>query len=886
MAVALVTTGLVMPIMNENIVYADTEFTDGSKALKEEDSESSVFSDDTEADSDVDEKNNFSSETDQDTVPVAGVNDGCELNQSYNIVNLRQREFGRDIYYYYSADIPNDGRIRIILEDCNEKIMDNRYFYYRGSFDKEQRLYRWWDIGTDTYDSGWITVHAGKISGELINGEYNNDVNKEAKIIIKYESQDEYQGEKELNDTYDTANIIQPNTIYEGGCINRVWGPIDIDMYKFCMEQSGLAVIDMKNLLGGDSATEFEVYEEDEHENVYLLTKATNRKRLRLPAGVYYIKESTTMQYSLKLDINYESPEEYEQENNNVRSLANEKQINTWYTGNLNTGKDIDFYKFELKKSGNANVELKVPRQSSSNAVVATLYDKDMNELDKISNNENPYATTEQKKYPAGIYYVTVKSPYSGGFEPDYSICFSQEKYKYVKQITLPENLKINTGERYTLNPQILPSDAENPKLIWSSSDNNVVTVNSNGVVTGKGDGTAVITAKAADGSGIECSTSQMELTYTVFEDYLKKHKNVEAETDNIEETENAEENAKENTESYLQIDIQEIERNPEQYAGEKIHLEAKFTVLLGNLEIWANNGYVDVEYNGTAYDVNGNEIGSVVAGDEGYVEGSVEIYDNELGNKDFRINADRVVITSDVGNDTYSQSENEKTNNTEDSSATTPEYTIYGYYMAQNGDEIYLNDSSEVSDNGTDFVAEMSVLSGSQYQWSGYIVDISTNPIQVLSKSEKAVALITPAEDGIFVEFCNSSNSQKVWYNKETENEVIDQNADSFIGAMGQYISTSGGTENYVNMEIYDSGNDSINITFKSMTHGGVVSAQGKIIGSDTVEADWNNVHFTLEWTDAGNVLVTREGSTGYSDFDKFTEYETFINNSYYQEG
>lgn len=508
MAVALVATGLVMPIMNENIVYADTEFTDGSKDWKEEDSEFSVFSDDTEADNDVNEKNNFSSETDQYTVPVASVNDGCELNQSYNIVNLRQREFGRDIYYYYSADIPNDGRIRIILDDCNEKIMDNRYFYYSGSFDKEQRLYGWWDIGTDTYDSGWITVHAGKISGELINGEYNNDVNKEAKIIIKYESQDEYQGEKELNDTYDTANIIQSNTIYEGGCINRVWGPIDVDMYKFYMEQSGLAVIDMKNLLGGDSATEFEVYEEDEHENVYLLTKATNRKRLRLPAGVYYIKESTTMQYSLKLDINYESPEEYEQENNNVRSLANEKQINTWYTGNLNTGKDVDFYKFELKKSGNANVELKVPRQSSSNAVVATLYDKDMNELDKISNNENPYATTERKKYPAGIYYVTVKSPYSSEFEPDYSICFSQEKYKYVKQITLPENLKINTGERYTLKPQILPSDAENQKLIWSSSDNNVVTVNSNGVVTGKGDGTAVITAKATDGSGVECSTT------------------------------------------------------------------------------------------------------------------------------------------------------------------------------------------------------------------------------------------------------------------------------------------------------------------------------------------------------------------------------------------
>ena len=277
---------------------------------------------------------------------------------------------------------------------------------------------------------------------------------------------------------------------------------------------------------------------------------------------------------------------------------------------------------------------------------------------------------------------------------------------------------------------------------------------------------------------------------------------------------------------------------------------------------IYANENY-NIEFEQDTDDENAPE-------DESLIE------ENKEGN----------TLDSDIGNDTYSQSENEKTNDTEDSSATASEYTIYGYYMAQNGDEIYLNDSSEVSDNGTDFVAEMGVLSGTQYQWSGYIADMSANPIQVLSKSEKVVALITPAEDGIFVEFCNSSNSQKVWYNKETENEVTDQNADSFIGAMGQYISTSGGTENYVNMEIYDSGNGSINITFKSMTHDGVISAQGKITGSDTVEADWNNVHFTLEWTDAGNVLVTREGSTGYSDFNNFTEYETFINNSYYQVG
>lgn len=502
MIVALL-AGLIMPIMNGNTIQADMGFSDGSEIQKEEENTFSAFDDDSVDVSDAKEEDFFSSEADQDVTQAAGVNEGCELNQYYNIVNLPLVTSGKDHGYHYSSYIPEDGRIKIVLEDCNETGLSEKYFIFTGSVDKEELWYNWWNVGTDTYDSGWITVHEGKISGRLIKGDYGNyNVNREAKIIIKYESKDMYQGEEELNDTYDTANIIQPGITYEGSCARLR----DIDIYKFYMEQPGLAVIDVKNLRGGNSTTQPEIYEEDEHENVYLITKATNKKRLRLPAGVYYIKMTTTMQYSLKLDINYESPEEYEQENNNVRSQANEKQINTWYTGNLNTGKDVDFYKFELKKSGNANVELKVPRQSSSNAIVATLYDKDMKELDKVNNTENPYAATEQKKYPAGIYYVTVKSPYSSEFEPDYSISFSQEKYKYVEQIILPDNLKMNTGERYTLNPQILPKNAADPKLIWSTSDSNIATVNTNGVITAKSDGTVIITARASDGSEVESS--------------------------------------------------------------------------------------------------------------------------------------------------------------------------------------------------------------------------------------------------------------------------------------------------------------------------------------------------------------------------------------------
>ena len=124
------------------------------------------------------------------------------------------------------------------------------------------------------------------------------------------------------------------------------------------------------------------------------------------------------------------------------------------------------------------------------------------------------------------------------------------------------------------------------------------------------------------------------------------------------------------------------------------------------------------------------------------------------------------------------------------------------------------------------------------------------------------------------------------VFIEKRVASQMIDESKDDFIGKTGTYISTRGGTERYINMEVYDSGNYTMNITFKSMTHGGVISAQGKIIGKYLAEAEGKNVSFSLEWTDVGEVVVTRNGSTGYSDFDEFTENETFINNSYYQAG
>ncbi|WP_284239681.1 GH32 C-terminal domain-containing protein, partial [Paenibacillus glycanilyticus] len=63
-----------------------------------------------------------------------------------------------------------------------------------------------------------------------------------------------------------------------------------------------------------------------------------------------------------------------------------------------------------------------------------------------------------------------------------------------------PGSLEVTVGGKKTLYATVTPSNATNKDVTWTSSNPNVVTV-VNGVVTGKGVGTATITAKTRDGA-------------------------------------------------------------------------------------------------------------------------------------------------------------------------------------------------------------------------------------------------------------------------------------------------------------------------------------------------------------------------------------------------
>ena len=76
-----------------------------------------------------------------------------------------------------------------------------------------------------------------------------------------------------------------------------------------------------------------------------------------------------------------------------------------------------------------------------------------------------------------------------------------------VTSVTLDQMaLNLNNVATYKLNATVLPNNATNPALTWTSSDNSIATVDATGLVTVRSKGSVVITASTTDGSAISVS--------------------------------------------------------------------------------------------------------------------------------------------------------------------------------------------------------------------------------------------------------------------------------------------------------------------------------------------------------------------------------------------
>lgn len=419
-------------------------------------------------------------------------------NTCYNFSDMT-KYYGYDAGYRLDVNFPKDGRAKILVEDCYTEEMD-KGFNIEGLWSHVWN-YAYSSVGIDSIDSGWVTVKPGRYVFVI-----NGYPNAEAKVTVQYEDSSTYYGEKEDNDTFDTANLLENNVIYEANGSKDG----DYDYYKFEMEQAGLADIKVSNF-------GCVLYSEDEHGNVSQIRMVNeygeaikDEMRVRLAAGSYFLRLTPSVssdegrEYTVCVNKQYESAEDFEQESNNVKSLANEKQTNHWYTGNLNTLKDVDYYKFTISEDSFLALEFKIPRESDYRKYKVSLYDNNLDTpIAQASTTSDPYLKLKECLCKAGTYFVRVESGLEreNGFSffNDYSLNLNQRPYKYVTAITLPTTKTVTEGESFALTPEITPSDAEDPSVTWSSSNPYVATVDEKGNVTAKAVGTTDIMVTAAD---------------------------------------------------------------------------------------------------------------------------------------------------------------------------------------------------------------------------------------------------------------------------------------------------------------------------------------------------------------------------------------------------
>ena len=345
------------------------------------------------------------------------VQNSIELNTYYNASELDCYTDWYDKKYEFLFAIPESGRIKVLLEDCpTEDLSLDYHFRYNGEKNYESR--NWKTRAVENADTGWISVTQGSFEFYLKN---SVTLDRSAKFMVYYQSSGQYYGEIENNDSFDNATYMESNVEYEGNWTKTG----DVDIYKLTMLYPGLVQISTASENESDT---FDIYEEDENGNVFFINRFFYSRRLRLGKGNYYIKIEPAVvvagnEYTLRADVTYESADRFEHEKNNVKSQANKKSANVWYTGNLNDEDDIDSYEFNISHSSKMSMELRVPRQIQQGIIQIAFYDKEYNLITSAKNTSNPYLKTDEKLYKPGTYYIRISG---GDFNDDYSFCLNQ----------------------------------------------------------------------------------------------------------------------------------------------------------------------------------------------------------------------------------------------------------------------------------------------------------------------------------------------------------------------------------------------------------------------------------------------------------------------------
>ena len=151
------------------------------------------------------------------------------------------------------------------------------------------------------------------------------------------------------------------------------------------------------------------------------------------------------------------------------------------------TGITLDKKEAEVKSNATLTIKATVTPSNATNKTVTWT----------TSNKKVATVSASGVVTPVGKGTATITAKTENGLTATCKVTV----YQVVTGIKLNETASVYAGEKTTLKASVVPSNANNQKVTWSSSDTSIAKVDSKGVVTGVKVGTVTITAKTAEGS-------------------------------------------------------------------------------------------------------------------------------------------------------------------------------------------------------------------------------------------------------------------------------------------------------------------------------------------------------------------------------------------------
>ena len=227
--------------------------------------------------------------------------------------------------------------------------------------------------------------------------------------------------EREFNDARSSATSISVNTAYCGS----IRSSNDVDFYTFTTTKDGYVSLSFEHNYSDSSSTYWYIYlyPNDNSSELVYFSSAGNQLALSscnigLPAGTYQVKVIPYSTYTWSsrdytLTVNYNASAYWEREFNDSQSAANSVKTNTYYSGTVRSGSDVDWYQFSV--SGETWLYFQFDHgyvDSTGNYFKMILYYSNMQSV-----GEYYFTGSESSDYryiyvPGGTYYMKI-TPYS-----------------------------------------------------------------------------------------------------------------------------------------------------------------------------------------------------------------------------------------------------------------------------------------------------------------------------------------------------------------------------------------------------------------------------------------------------------------------------------------